>query len=142
MSVPEHLWRFPTRAAIDSLAKRFGLPNEPGMQDWEYEVADPDRLDEFIDAYDNGGLSDDERFTLMETILESFDELLGASGVLDPRWEQNLARLDRNIGLHAHSVWYWSCVGRDDPEEQFRITTSVRRIFDKHRDRLQTPSKD
>jgi hypothetical protein len=40
MTATEHDWRHPTRAAIDSLAKRFSLLNDPGMQDWEYQVAD------------------------------------------------------------------------------------------------------
>jgi len=69
MSVPEHF--YPTRTAIDALAARFGLPNRPDMQDSEWEVAGPTRLDELINAYKSGELDDDERFTLMETIIQS-----------------------------------------------------------------------
>ena len=75
MSVPKHLWRFPTAAVIDSLARRLSLPNTPRMQDWQWEVADCARLSEFLDAYENSGLTDDERFTLMEIMLESFEDL-------------------------------------------------------------------
>ncbi len=50
MKIPKRLWRFPTLATIDLLAQRFNLPNHPNMQDWEYEVADPDRVDEFLAA--------------------------------------------------------------------------------------------
>jgi hypothetical protein len=70
--IPEHLWRSPTRAAINALALRFDLPNTQGMQDWEHEVADADRIHEFIAAYQSGQLDDDERFTLMELIIQSF----------------------------------------------------------------------
>jgi hypothetical protein len=70
MTVPEHLWRFPTEQAIASLAARFDLPNESYMQDWEWEVADPERIDEYITVYNSGELNDDERFTLMETIVQ------------------------------------------------------------------------
>jgi hypothetical protein len=63
MDVPERYWRWPTREASDSLAERFGLPNHPGMQDWEYEVADANRLHEFLPALEGSDLTDDERFS-------------------------------------------------------------------------------
>ncbi len=75
MTVPEHLWRFPTADARASLAARFGVPNEPHIQDWEWEVADPARIDEYISAYVDAGLTDDERFTLMETVIQAFEDL-------------------------------------------------------------------
>jgi hypothetical protein len=77
VGIPDHLRRYPTWAAIDALAARFGFVNEPGMQDWAWEVADPSRIDEFLAAYEDGDLSDDERFTLMDTMLQSFEDLPG-----------------------------------------------------------------
>ena len=74
MSVPEHLWRFPTRTAIASLATRFGLPNTLEMQDWEWEVADYERIDEFLDTYETEDVTEDELFVLMEMLLQSFSE--------------------------------------------------------------------
>ncbi|HVZ37577.1 MAG TPA: hypothetical protein VG963_34385, partial [Polyangiaceae bacterium] len=59
------------------------------MQDWAWEVADPDRIDEFLAAYEAGDLSDDERFTLMETMLQSFENLPGPLDS-DPRWSRLL----------------------------------------------------
>ncbi len=136
MGVPEHLWRFPTREAIDSLAKRFGLPNTEEMQDWELEVADPIRLDEFLDAYLSGELSGDERFTIMETLLQCFEES-DRDLESDRHWAQVLASLDTHIELHAHTVWYWSCVDDEDPADRFRVTPWVRRILERHRTRLE-----
>ena len=75
MCVPEHLWRHPTAEAIESLARRFDLPNGPGFQDWEWIFADPARIDEFVNAYESGELNDDEKFTLMEMIIQSFEDL-------------------------------------------------------------------
>src|SRR5438034_524508 len=107
MTVPEHLQRFHTRAAIDALAERLHLVNEPGMQDWKWEVADPHRIDEFLSTYESGDLSDDEKFTLMETMLQSFEQM-PAMLEADPRWSRLIDILDRNASLHAHSIWYWS----------------------------------
>jgi hypothetical protein len=132
MTVPEHLQRFATRAAIDSLAARFGLVNEPGMQDWEWEVADPGRIDEFLSTYESGELSEDERFTLMETMLQSFEELPAALAA-HPRWSRLLDILDCNASLHARSIWYWSAPEADDLEECWRVTPFLRSILNRHR---------
>lgn len=137
MSVPEHLWRHPTAAAIDTLARRFGLPNDPGMQDWPWQVADAGRLDEFLAAYEDEGLDEDERFTLMEIMLQSFEDL-GQSIGFDPRWHRTLEILDRNIDLHANTVWYWSALENDDADDQWLVTPFMRRIVDKHRGRLES----
>ena len=139
VGVPEHLWRFPTREAIDSLAERFNLPNAPEMQDWQWEVADPGRLDDFLAAYLNGDLSDDERFALMEMLLQCFEES-DINLALDPRWTTVLRQLDKHIDLHAYTVWYWSCLDDDDAESWFRATPSLREILQKHRTRLQDAS--
>ena len=136
MSVPEHLWRFPTRGSIDSLAKRFGLRNMPGMQDWEWEVADPARLDEFLGAYLSGSLSDDERFTLMEALLQCFEES-NLDLESDDRWSRVMLALDEGIELHASTLWYWSCVDGKEPSRWFRVTPLVRSVFERHRCRLE-----
>jgi hypothetical protein len=105
------------------------------MQDWEWEVADCTRIDEFLGAYETGGLSDDEKFTLMETILESFEDLArgGADLSADPRWLRTLAALERNVLLHACTVWYWSCLEAEGPEEAFYVTPFIRQITAAHR---------
>jgi hypothetical protein len=131
MAVPERLWRHPTKEAIDSLAKRFGLANHPGMQDWEWEVADPGRIDEFLSAYEGEELSEDERFTLMETLLQSFENLDGPLEA-EPRWSRLLELLDRNVVLHAHSICYWSVIENDDLDDCWRVTPFVRRVLRRH----------
>ncbi len=131
MTVPEHLWRFPTRQAIDTLARRFDLPDGPEMQDWEWEVADPDRIDEFLAAYESGELSDDERFSLMEILLQSFEDV--PSPLAGNRaWARVLGHLERSIGLHAHSVWYWSDLESKGLDNSWRVTPFLREILERH----------
>lgn len=134
MDLPKHLWRFPTRKAIDSLANRFGLANRPDMQDWEREVADPQRVDEFVAAYKTSRLTDDERFTLMEIILQSFEE---RSPVLadDAVWRNVLSLIEQNIDVHIYSVWYWSCEGVD-LSDAWWVTPFMREIFARHSGRF------
>lgn len=76
MSVPERYWRFPGDA-IGSLSVRFGLPFDESMQDWEHEVADANRLAEFLAALEGNDLNDDERFTLGEIVMQCFEDLCG-----------------------------------------------------------------
>ncbi len=139
MSVPAHLWRCPTGEAVHSLAARFGLPISPDMQDWEWEVADPDRIDEFLTAYSSGELTEDERFTIMETILQSFEES-SRNLESDAGFRYVLSELERHINLHASTVWYWSRVDTHDPEGWFRITPHLREILARHRARLEQAS--
>lgn len=124
MNFPEPPARYPTAEAMASLAKRFDLPNHSNMQDWEYEVADSERIDEFVAAYLSGELDDDERFTLMETILQSFEELETRES--DPRWHSLLETIASNLDLHISTVYYWARLDADNPEEMFRISPSMR----------------
>jgi len=141
MEMPEHIWRCPTREAIDKLAARFSLPNHPHMQDWEHEVFNPVRIDEFLSVYENEQLSDDEKFTLMEMIIASLDEFM-ASGQrldLDTRWKHVESILDHNIRLHAYSVWYWSRLDAEADDEMFYISPLIRDILVKHKDYFASP---
>lgn len=139
MTVPEHLWRFPTAAAKAALAERFHLPNHPDMQDWEWEVADASCLDQYLAVYHSGELTDDERFLLMEMMLQAVED--------DPQpletslhWQEILQLLDRHIDLHAYSVWYWSDLEEELGEETWRITPSLRQLVWRHRPRLDPAS--
>jgi hypothetical protein len=135
MTVPEHLWRFPTEQAIASLAARFDLPNESYMQDWEWEVAEPERIDEYITVYNSGELNDDERFTLMEMIVQAFEDI-GDSLNNDSRWVDILRLLEQNIELHAYSVWYWSDLENELGDEIWHVTPFLRKIVDRFKHRF------
>lgn len=126
--VPEPEPRYPTRAAIDALAQRFGLENGPGMQDWEWQVADETRIDEFLAAYESGTLTDDERFTLMETILQSFEQLPHPVDE-DPRLPRLLELLRRNTALHRHTIWHWSAYQVGDLDEAFQVSPYMRTLL-------------
>jgi len=62
--------------AIVRLTVALRLPVTEGGQDWPFEVADPDRLSEFLDAYEQGFLDEQERYHLMELIVASLEEYL------------------------------------------------------------------
>ena len=108
--VPERYWRFPGDA-IESLAARFGLPIEPWMQDWEYLVADAGRLGEFLAALE-ADLTDDERFTLGQIVMESFEDICAEPRDVEgsAEWRRFVAVLRGRPTLHAYTLCYWSAL--------------------------------
>ena len=102
------------------------------MQDWEWQVADPARIDELLAAYQGGALSDDERFTLMETMIQSFEDLPHHVGT-DPRWRTLLDLLDRHANLHLHTIWYWSALETDDLTDCWSVTPYMRSLLVRQR---------
>lgn len=122
--------RHPTKEAIEKLANTFSLPNHSGMQDWEYEVADPNRILEFFSEYKNGKLTDDEKFTLLEVLLQSFEESeieLNESKT----WLELLKLIQLNFRIHKYSIWYWSVYDAEADCEKWRITPFMREIYEK-----------
>ena len=100
----------------------------PGMQDWEWQVADPARIDELLAAYESDELTDDERFTLMETILQSFEQLPHAIDE-DPRLPKLLALLERNARLHRHTIWQWCAYQIGDLDDAFQVSPYMRALI-------------
>ena len=133
MRLPQHLWRFPTNEARQSLADRFDLPYTLQMQDWEWDVADSKRIKEFMEVYKSGELSEDERFALMETIIQSFADL---EQPLDKNkeWQEVIKLIESNLDLHIYTVWYWSDEENNEPDDQWSVAPSMREILNEHRD--------
>ena len=75
MDIPNQMFRYPTNDARKSLALRLSRDIDELSQDWEWEVADSTRIDEFLHLYKSGELTEDELFSLMEIILQSFEDL-------------------------------------------------------------------
>ena len=132
--MPEHLWRFPTRETIASLADRFSLPHSPDMQDWEWEVADADRIDEFLTVFLSGQLDEDQRFVLLETLIQSFD-YLGAALHEDCRWPELLRVVEECIEVHIYTVWYWADLEGDC--DDWAVRPYFREILGRHRSRFE-----
>jgi len=53
------------------------LPTSGKEQDWDIELADAIRLDEFLNVLDHQHLSDDQKHALMALIIASYDDFLG-----------------------------------------------------------------
>lgn len=127
---PEIPDRWATPAARRSLSHRFGLPHDPFLQDWEWEVADPSRFGEFLGAYESGDLDEDERFALMEILIQCIEDIGLSSVESSPEWRSVADLLRAHAGLHASSVQYWSCLGERELEDCFQVTGPMRAVWD------------
>lgn len=109
------------------------------MQDWEWEIADHARIDSFVDLYTSGDLSDDERFSLMEIILQSSEEH-PAELAAQPRWAEIDDLLRANSQLHAATIYYWSMFDTEPGDDSvWRVTPTMRSIIRDHPAIFPTP---
>lgn len=78
-----------TKKAIDNLIKKLKLPEyDEFSQDWEYEVANIERLEEFIEYYQNVDMDIDEKFILMIIILESCNDAKQENKLQKETWDK------------------------------------------------------
>lgn len=118
--------KYVTREAIESLVKKLSLPKPgPFTQDWEYEVADDTRINEFLSCYESKILNEEEKFALMIVIIESLNDAIEKSDVSEPILRKAKELLLKNIAIHTNTILYWSLEG-EDLEDCFAITPFIR----------------
>lgn len=118
-----------TKKAINSLIEKLNLPEcDEFSQDWEYEVADSKRLEEFIEYYQNNDMDKDEKFTLMIIILESYNDI-GQYNILEKKlWCKIEKILMEDKFIHKPTIDYWSCSENENIEDCFYITPLMRSL--------------
>jgi len=100
------------------------------MQDWPLEVADADRIGEFLILYEQGNLSSDDRFALMALVVASFDDWLSAGGTNGSVLRRIQEHLTAEISLHEPTIHYWCQFDESDPESLFWATPFMRKIWE------------
>jgi hypothetical protein len=132
--VPDHLRRYPTKAGRAALARRLALTIDPFAQDWEWQVAKPEQFSAWLDVYNNAALTDDERFSLMEMLVQCVDDMFlpyTPPEKVEQRseWQAVATLLRARPRLHASTIAYWSVFGGEWPEGQFTVSTPMRRVW-------------
>lgn len=117
---------------MNSAARRicdlFALPATGFEQDWDVELADADRIDEFLRAYEEQNLTDAERTALMSLVIASADAYVAERGVLPERWSDVGRLLLRDEELHKSALEYWRVPDEEDPDGWFHITPALRAL--------------
>jgi hypothetical protein len=122
-----------TNDAIKRLNKLFNLPYMDGMQgtqDWEIELANSDRVQEFCDAYEREDLDSAEKQALMALIIASYDLYLEERTNDVFLWNKIAALIRKDFDLHKSTLLYW--LGADMEEEmigEFAVAPLIRPLL-------------
>ena len=71
------------REAVKKIAANLNLKGgDKHSQDWEYEVADPNKIEDFLKFYKNNKLDTVEKRILIKLLLESYNDYVGEKGFI------------------------------------------------------------
>jgi hypothetical protein len=123
----EPAYRSGTRKAIDKLAEELNLRNDLSMQDWSYEVANPNDIDKYISHY-RLTTDEDKKFVLMEIIIEATEQQ-NTTECFQKYCETIKPILETNFELHEFTIHYWSCFGNENLHDSWKIASLMRKIW-------------
>lgn len=110
---------------IEQLSKKLSLPYMGFEQDWDVELADKNRVDEFISYYNENDLSAEMKYATMSIILASYDDFLNDKELdIDYRWHEIEKILKSENGFFRDLIEYWAV--DSEIENIFRITPLIR----------------
>jgi hypothetical protein len=114
---------YPTKEAITTLNRVLHLPATGREQDWDIELADPDRTSEFTAYLENNTLNEDERRALMALILGSLEDLAQKEEVSTKLADRIKRLLRADTTLYADLIKRWG--PREDDPDGFAISAMV-----------------
>lgn len=103
------------------------LPYTGTEQDWEIEMADANRLAEFVEYYKYTYLHSEAKIAVMALIISSYDDLLNLKMSHDfEDWNEIEILVKKDRKLFEGIIKYWSLEGSESGF--FSITPLVRRL--------------
>ena len=115
---------------IEQLSKDLSLPFKGTEQDWDIEMANSDRLKEFIEFYKHNDLSNNRKEAIVSLILASYDDLLNKKDlVVDETWKEIKSILTSEKLILSDIMDYWSLCNQSDESDVFRVTHLVRELY-------------
>jgi hypothetical protein len=85
-------------------------------------------FDDFLAAYDTPELSDGERYSLMEVLIQCVEDL-AAENSSRVAWAAVERRLQLRAALHRPTSEYWARLGATEPELLFKVSPLMRRLL-------------
>jgi len=116
------------KSVIEKLSKELLLPYTGTEQDWDIEMADPDRINDFLLFYHMNDLSLDERVTVMALILASYEDFLNENNLdIDSKWNKIKLILKSEKKDFVELIDYWA-LDNEQENNIFKITSLIRII--------------
>jgi hypothetical protein len=121
--------KYVTKSAIEGLVQKIKLPPpDEFSQDWEYEVSDPSRINEFLYAYKHIELNHDEKFGLMIIIISSLNDAI-VEGKKEDKWNSSIkSLLLQDLDIHKNTIYYWAMLDEEDIENCYAVTSFMRQV--------------
>lgn len=114
---------------IEQLSKELLLPYSGKEQDWDIEMADSNRINDFLKFYQQNDLSVDEKIAVMSLILASYEDFLNENDLkIDDRWKDVSFILETERVIFVDLINYWSLSNEVEEDNLFRITPLMRKI--------------
>jgi hypothetical protein len=111
------------RTTAEAVAKAVGVVCEPWMQDWPLEVADADRIEEFLSHYGRER-NTEHRIAIAALIVASLDDAFA----LGTPSKELLDRAGPVLKNYPEMLEYWSCPDAHTNDEMFHITPWIRTL--------------
>jgi hypothetical protein len=118
-----------TAGAIEKLNMLLDLPYMDWMQDWDIQLADSNRIQEFCDTYERENLDSNEKQALMALIIASYNNYLEERGNEMVLWDKIAALLRRDLDLHKPTLLYWLCDNGEELIGEFAVTPLIRALL-------------
>jgi len=114
---------------MEQLSKELLLPYTGTEQDWDIEMADSNRINDFLNFYQQNDLSADKRVAVVSLILASYEDYLSENDLrIDDRWNEIKTILESEGVIFADLIHYWSLGNEIGEDNLFRITTLIRSV--------------
>lgn len=114
---------------IEQLSKELSLPFTGIEQDWEIEMADSNRINDFLEFYNQNDLSTDKKVAVISLILASYEDFLNENVLeIDDRWNEIKFILESERLIFIDLINYWSLSNEVEEDNLFRITPLIRSI--------------
>lgn len=111
---------------IEQLSAKLSLPYMGIEQNWDVELADKNRIDEFISFYNENDLSAEMKYAIMSILLASYDDFLNDKELdIDYRWHEIKKILKSEKEVFSDLIVYWAV--DSEIENIFRITPLIRK---------------
>ena len=112
----------------DKLAEYFGYPLDEKDQDWTYTIVEPERIQDYIDAYRNVEFDDLAKMGLMEMIIQSCCDQ-PTQTLMEEYWKQLKKLLIVDFELHNYQIWYWCIWDEKDDINLWEIAPTMRQLW-------------
>ena len=114
------------------LADLFGYKIDIHDQDWTYTIVEPDRIDEYIQAYDTKITNEDTKFSLMEMIIQSLTEQKNEK-LMKEKWKLVKPILNKDFDLHEYTIYYWCSWDNENIDDCWEVTPLMREFWVKNK---------